>query len=192
MSNSAKGILSGGRASTSWTQENPTQGSLLQKIITAVNALADNTASSAVGRSTPPPPINALNIKVSGEYAHVTITHTGNIQQGVHYFVEAANNPNFNGAHPIDFGTSRTRDPIHLAALDDSGTAQKWYLRGFAQYPGSDPSAPVAYGGTNPTAITPTGTTRLSWQTSTGSGTSSNTGQQVGWGFGRIARRNKS
>ncbi len=192
MSTSAKGTLSGGRALTKLIQENPTHGALLQKIITAVNTLAENTTSSAVGRSTAPPPINALNVKVAGEYAHVTITHTGNIQQGVHYFVEAANNPQFNGAHPIHFGTSRTRDPIHLAALDDSGAAQKWYLRGYAQYPGSDPSAPVAYGGTSPTAITPTGTTQLTWQPSTGSGTASNSGQQAAWGFGKIARREKS
>jgi hypothetical protein len=192
MSAKEKGVLSGGRALTKLIQENPTHGALLQKIITAVNTLAENTTSSAVGRSTAPPPINALNVKVAGEYAHVTITHTGNIQQGVHYFVEAANNPQFNGAHPIHFGTSRTRDPIHLAALDDSGAAQKWYLRGYAQYPGSDPSAPVAYGGTSPTAITPTGTTQLTWQPSTGSGTASNSGQQAAWGFGKIARREKS
>jgi hypothetical protein len=191
VSTTSKGILSGGRALSKWVQDNPTQGSLLQKIITAVNTLADNTTSSAVGRSTPPPPINALNVKVSGEYAHVTLTHTGNIQQGVHYFVEAANNSSFNGAHPIHFGTSRTRDPIHLAALDDSGAPQKWYLRGYAQYPGSSPSTPVSYGGTQPTAITTTGTTKLSWQPSTGSGTSSNTGQQAGWGFGKIAKREK-
>jgi hypothetical protein len=192
MSTSTKGTLSGGRALTKLIQENPTHGALLQKIITAVNTLAENTTSSAVGRSTAPPPINALNVKVAGEYAHVTITHTGNIQQGVHYFVEAANNANFIGAHPIHFGTSRTRDPIHLAANDDSGTPQKWYLRGYAQYPGSDPSTPVNHGGTEPTAITTTGTTQLTWQPSTGSGTASNSGQQAAWGFGKIARRQKS
>jgi hypothetical protein len=192
MSAGAKGTLSGGRALTKWVQDNPTQGSLLQKIITSINALADNTASSAVGRSMPPPPINALNVKVAGEFAHVTITHTGDIQQGIHYFVEAANNPQFNGAHPIHFGTSRTRDPIHLAANDDSGAPQKWYLRGYAQYPGSDPSRPVAYGGASPSPITTTGTTRLTWQNSTGSGTASNNGQQAAWGFGKVQRRQKS
>lgn len=186
----AKGQLSGGRALTKLVQQNPELGTLLQKIITGVNTLADNTASSAVGRLAPPPPINALNVKVAGEYAHVTIEHSGNIQQGVHYFVEAATNPDFIGAHPIHFGTSRTRDPIHLAPKDDSGATQSWYLRGYAQYPGSDPSTPVPYGGPSPTAITTSGTTQLSWLPSTGSGTASNSGQQIGWGFGKIARRN--
>lgn len=185
----AAGILSGGRVLTKWVQDNASQGSLIQRIITAVNTLADNTASSAVGRLAPPPPINALNVKVAGEYAHVTIDHSSVIQQGIHYFVGVANNPAFAGEWPLHFGTSRTRDPIHLAALDDNGDPQTWYLRGYAQYPGSDPSVPVNYGGPKPTAITPTGTTRLTWQPSTGSGTAANTGAQPGWGFGKILRR---
>lgn len=185
----AKGILTGGRALTKWIQRNPTEGALLQRIITGVNTLAENTASSAVGRLSPPPPVNAINVKVSGEYAHVTLAHSGDIQQGVHYFVEAANNANFIGARPIHFGTSRTRDPIHLAANNDAGNPQNWYLRAYAQYPGSDPSEPVAYGGTQPTAITTTGTTALTWNPSTGSGTASGNGQQAGWGFGKILRR---
>lgn len=185
-----RGVFAGGRALDQWVQQNPTQGTLIQKIINAVNTLASNTASSAVGRIAPPPPINAINVKMAGEYAHVTLDHSGDIQQGVHYFVEAANNPNFIGAHPIHFGTSRTRDPIHLAAKTDSGSAQNWYLRGYAQYPGSDPSTPVNFGGPTPTAIAPTGSTQLTWQPSTGSGTAANNGQQVGWGYGKIQRRN--
>lgn len=191
MTSKAKGVLSGGRALTRLVQRDPELGTLLQKVINGVNTLADNTASSAVGRLSPPPPINAVNVRMAGEYAHVTLDHSGDIQQGVHYFVEAANNENFIGAHPIHFGTSRTRDPIHLAAKDGSGAAQKWYLRAYAQYPGSDPSEPVPYGGTSPTAITPTGTTQLTWQPSTGSGTASNNGQQIGWGFGKIAKRQR-
>jgi hypothetical protein len=188
---SSKGILSGGRALTQWIQRDATQGSLLQKIINGVNTLADNTAASAVGRLPPPPPIDGLNVTVGGEYAHVTINHNAAIQQGIHYFVDAANNPDFIGAHPIHYGTSRTRDPIHLAPLDSLGNPQSWYLRGYAQYPGSSPSKPVAYGGTEPTAITTTGTTQLSWNPSTGSGTASNTGGQTAWGFGKIQTRPK-
>lgn len=191
MSSKEKGVLTGGRALTKLMQENPALGTLIQKAFTGINTLAENTSSSAVGRSTAPPPINALNVKVAGEYAHVTIDHSGDVQQGVHYFVEAANNSNFIGAHPIHFGTSRTRDPIHLAANDDAGNPQKWYLRGYAQYPGSSPSKPVPYGGTNPTAIETTGATNMTWHPSTGSGTASNSGQQVGWGFGKISRRQK-
>lgn len=185
----AKGILSGGRALTKWIQEDATKGSLLQKIITGVNTLADNTASSAVGRLAPPPPIQGLNVTTGGEYAHITINHNAPIRQGVSYFVEVANNSSFIGAHPIHYGTSRTRDPIHLAPLDADGNAQSWYARAFCQYPGSNPSEPVVYGGTSPTPITTSGTTQLSWNPSTGSGTASNNGSQIGWGFGKQATR---
>lgn len=189
MKKRAKGILTGGRALTEWQHEDSTKAGLIERLINGINTLADNTASSAVGRLAPPPPINGLTVSTGGEYAHVTIQHSGPIQQGVHYFVEVANNENFSGAHPIHFGSSRTRDPIHLAPFDETGAPQKWYVRGFAQYPGSDPSVPVAYGGASPTPITTTGTTRLNWNPSTGSGTAANSGQQIGWGFGKTQRR---
>ena len=182
---STSGVLTGGRSLTQWIQRDATQGSLLQKIINSVNTLASNVGASPVGRTASPPPIQGLNVTVGGEYAHVTINHNAPISQGIHYFVEAANNSSFIGAHPIHYGTSRTRDPIHLAPLDASGNPQSWYLRGFGQYPGGDPSEPVNYGGPEPTAITTTGTTRLSWNASTGSGTASNTGGQPAWGFGK-------
>lgn len=185
----AKGILAGGRALTKLIQQDAAVGSLIQKIIDGVNTVADNTGSSAVGRLAPPPPVNGINVKVSGEYAHVTLNHSSEIQQGVHYFVEAANNENFTGAHPIHYGTSRTRDPIHLAPLDDHGNPQKWYIRAYPQYPGSDPAKPTVYGGASPTPITTTGTTRLTWNPSTGSGTGANNGQQPGWGYGKVQRR---
>ena len=185
----AKGVLTGGRALTKWVQEDAAKGSLIQRILTGVNSLADNLAASAVGRLSPPPPVNRVNVKLSGEYAHVTIDHSGPIQQGVHYFVGVATNPGFANEHPIHFGTSRTRDPIHLAAKDDAGNPQTWYMRAYAQYPGSDPSEPVPYGGPEPTPITPTGSTQLTWNPSTGSGTAANGGGQIGWGFGKVARR---
>ena len=184
-----KGILTGGRALTRWIQNDATQGSLLQKLITGINTLADNTASSAVGRLAPPPPIQAVNVTTGGEYAHITLVHHGSIRQNIHYFVEVATNPQFAGAHPVDYGTSRTRDPLHLAPLDSTGAAQTWYARAYCQYPGSDPSEPVNYGGVSPTAITTTGTTRLTWNASPGSGTAAANGSQPGWGFGKIQVR---
>jgi hypothetical protein len=186
---SKNGILTGDRALTKWIQEDATKGTLIQKLINGINAVATNVGASAVGRLAPPPPINGLNVTTGGEYAHITINHSGAIRQGVNYFVEVATNKEFIGAHPIHYGTSRTRDPIHLAPLDSSGAAQSWYARGFAQYPGSDPSEPVVYGGGSPTAIATTGTTRLTWNPSTGSGTSSNNGSQIGWGFGKQSTR---
>lgn len=186
---SKKGILTGGRALTKWIQEDSAKGLLIQKALTGINTLARNIGASAVGRVPSPPPINGLNVTTGGEYAHITINHNAPIQQGIQYMVEVANNPSFIGAHPISFGTSRTRDPIHLAPFDSSGMPQSWYARGFSQYQGGDPSEPVNYGGPEPTAITTTGSTQLTWNPSTGSGTGSNTGGQPGVGFGKQQTR---
>ena len=186
---SKKGVLTGGRALTKWTQEDAAKGTLVQKLINGVNTLAANLGASAVGRIPSPPPINGLNVTVGGEYAHITINHDAPIQQGHNYFVEVATNPNFIGAHPIDYGTSRTRDPIHLAPMDSDGNPQSWYARGFGQYQGGDPSKPVNYGGPEPTPIVTAGTTQLTWNPSTGSGTASNTGGQTAWGFGKVQSR---
>lgn len=186
---SKAGNLNGGRALTNWIQEDATKGLLIQKMITGLNSLGFNIGASPVGRTEPPPPINGLNVTVGGEYAHITINHSAPINQGIHYFVEVANNPTFIGAHPIHYGTSRTRDPIHLAPFDSAGMPQSWYARGFSQYQGSDPSKPVIFGGAAPTPIVTTGSTQLTWNPSTGSGTASNNGSQTAQGFGKIQTR---
>lgn len=186
---SVKGTLSGGRVLAKWIQENPQQGRLLQTIIDSVNTLADNTASSAVGRLPAPPPINSVSVKQSGELLHVQINHTGAIQQGIHYFTEISNNSNFTQPLVIHHGTSRTSHPIYLPTKTDSGATQQYFVRSYAQYQGSDPSKPLAYGGASPTPITMSGTTQMTLLPSTGSGTAASTGQQGGAGFGKVQRR---
>ena len=184
-----KGILSGGRALTRWIQKDATEGTLLQRIITAINTTADNNASSAVGRLAPPPPVNGVTVKVAGEFAHVQIAHAGAIQQGIRYFTEVATNQNFAQPLVIDHGTSRTSHPFPLPTKTDSGATQKYYFRSYCQYPGSDPSAPVAYGGASPIAVQMAGSTQMTLLPSTGSGTAANTGQQGSWGLGKQQRR---
>lgn len=185
----AKGILTGGRQLVRLIKQDANLGTLLQQIITGVNTLADNTASSAVGRLPAPPPVNGVTVKVAGELAHVQIAHSAAIQQGVRYFTEVATNQNFTQPLVIDHGTSRTSHPFPLPTKDDGGNTQSYYFRSYCQYPGSDPSRPVVYGGASPTAVTMGGSTQLTLLPSTGSGTSANTGQQAGWGLGKIQRR---
>jgi hypothetical protein len=183
----SKGILTGGRVLAKWLNDNAQQGRLLQSIIDGVNTLADNTASSAVGRLAPPTPINGVAIKQSGEMLHIQISHSGAVQQGVRYFSEISTS---GGSQPlvIDHGTSRTSHPISLPTLDDNGNTQQYTLHSYNQLPGSDPTPRVAYPG-NP--FTMSGTTRMTLLPSTGSGTAANTGQQAGWGLGKVLRRTK-
>ena len=185
----AAGSLSGGRQLARLLRENASVGTLLQKIITGINTVADNTASSAVGRLSPPPPINGVTVKQSGEMLHIQINHSGTIQQGIHYFSEIATDPSFAQPLVVHHGTSRTATPVHLPTYDDSGNKQTYYLRSYAQYPGSNPTTPIMYG--SPTAITMNGSTKMTLLNSTGSGTAANTGQQPGWGFGKVQRRSQ-
>lgn len=157
----------------------------LQKIETAVNTVADNTASSAVGRLGPPPPINGVTVKTSGEMLHIQINHNAAIQQGIHYFSEISTSQDLSNPLVIHHGTSRTSHPISLPTFDDNGVKQNYYLQSYAQYPGSDPTPVMKY----PSPITMDGTTKMTLLASTGSGTASNTGSQAGWGFGKIQRR---
>lgn len=176
-----------------WIKQNASQGRLLQSIIDGVNTLADNTASSAVGRLPAPPQIGGLTAKVSsnGELVHFQISDAGQVHQGIRYFTEISNNQNFSSPIVIDHGSSRTSHPIMLPTFNDAGGSQNWYARSYSQLPGSDPSAPVVYGGKSPIAFTMNGSTHLTLLPSTGSGTASNSGQQGGSGLGKTLRRTK-
>ena len=184
-----KGIATGGRVLTRWIQEDAGKGTLIQRILNYINTVADNTASSAVGRLAPPPPVNGVTVKVSGEIAHVQIQHSGPIQQNIRYFTEVATNPSFSQPLVVDHGSSRTSHPFPLPTKTDGGATHKYYFRSYCQYPGSSPSAPVAYGGASPVAVQMGGATQLTLLPSTGSGTAANTGQQAAWGLGKTQRR---
>jgi hypothetical protein len=184
---SSKGILTGGRALTQWLQENATQGSLLQKIINAVNTLADNTASSAVGKLPPPPPPQSINVTTPGGFMQVTVNHSADIQKGIQYLTHISTDPQFSQPLIVDHGSSRSPAPFSMPVFDHTGAPISYYVRTLAQYQGSDPSEPTIFGGNAPTPITLNGATAF-LQPGTGSGTGSTTGQQSLVGLGKQQR----
>ena len=184
---SSKGILTGGRALTQWLQENATQGSLLQKIINAVNTLADNTASSAVGKLPPPPPPQSINVTTPGGFMQVTVNHSAEIQKGIQYLTHISTDPQFSQPLIVDHGSSRSPAPFSMPVFDHTGAPIPYYVRTLAQYQGSDPSEPTIFGGNAPTPITLNGATAF-LQPGTGSGTGSTTGQQSLVGLGKQQR----
>lgn len=161
----------------------------LQRIEDGVNNLGQQLAAEPVGLASPPPPLESLNVKTAGEMVHVTLTHNAPIQKNIHYFVEYDNDPSFPQPHVIHNGTSRSVPPFSLPTNDDGAQPHTWYFRGYPQLPGSKPSAPVNFGGLQPTPVTLSGTTNLTLQPSTGSGTAAPNGQQGGWGFGKTNTR---
>jgi hypothetical protein len=160
----------------------------LQRIEDGINNLGRQVAAEPVGLAAPPPPLEAVNVKTSGELVHVTLTHNVPIAKNVHYFLEYDTDPSFPQPHVEHLGTSRGR-VLNLPTKTDGGATQNWYFRGYPQFPGSKPAAPVNFGGLAPTAVILGGTTTLSLQSSTGSGTASANGQQGGWGFGKTNTR---
>jgi len=166
------------------------QANFLREITRAINNISAATGVGISGDSTPPPPVNAITVKVGGELVHATLTHAANLTRAVHYFVEADISPSFTQPQIVGYGPHRTH-LFHLPALNDGGVVQKWYLRAYAQYPGSKPSKSAVLGGlTNPTALILQGTTRMTLLPSTGSGTASTNGQQGASGYGKQRNSN--
>lgn len=167
----------------------PYLGNVLQKIQDAVNNLGTNLAGSPVGKIDPPSQIQKLDVKVSGETVHVSHTDNNPLAKGIHYFTEIDTDPSFPRPLVIHHGTSRTSHPFNLPAKDDNGVAVTYFMRGYNQLPGSDPSLHVNFGGDQPTAVTMTGTTQMTLLPSNGSGTAAADGTQGGHGFGKVLER---
>lgn len=194
------GELNGGQELTRIQQEDFNYGNLFQRIIDSVNSLAYNLGATASGKSTPPTPIDAIQVQgtqtvanntliAPSEILHWTLTHNQPVQKGVRYFSEIDTDPNFPQPHVHDHGTSRSGF-LTLPTLDNNGNTQTYYLRSYPQHPGSDPAQPKVFGGlAGATKIQMTGSSKTTLLSSTGSGTASSTGTQGGKGLGVLITR---
>ena len=176
-------ILEGGQELTAIAQKDFNNGNLLTRIIDGINSLAQNLGASAVGKITPPDPVDSVQVKgtfnattntitAPSEVLHWVLTHNSQVNKGIRYFSEIDSSPNFTQPHIVDHGTSRTGF-LHLnSLLDDGKTQQVYYLRSYPQYPGSDPNAKkTVVGGLNgATKIVMTGSSIGTLLPSTGSG----------------------
>lgn len=181
-----KANLMGGQELEEVRNANPALGNLLRRIVTAINNTAQNAGIAPLGQADPPPSVGAVSVKAANGVAHVTITDNNPVQKPIEYFIEHDTDPNFTNPHREHLVTSRGRF-IPLPAKDDNGTAQNWYFRAYSQYPGSQPSEAVYFGGLSPTAVSVGGTTQFTPLTSQGGGTSN--GQQGGWGRGKVQEK---
>jgi hypothetical protein len=190
--------LEGGRELNFIAQKDTYAGSLFSRIIEAVNTGFKNAGVAAVGKLSPPPPVDTINVQGTlsngiltcpSEILHHTLTHNQAIQKGIRYFSEVDTSPEFLAPHVIDHGTARSSF-LSLPKLDNSGNVQTYYLRSYAQYHGSDPCKPTVFGNIGGAiGIQMTGASRTSLLTSAGSGTASPTGQQGGKGLGVVLDR---
>ena len=163
------------------------QAAFLSKIIQAINKVGASAGVNPVGNVQPPPAVDNVNVATSGETMQVTLNHNHPVNKPINYFVEVATNPNF--AQPLvhHLGPSRSSVPFTLPSKDSKGNTHQYYVRAYCQYLGSKPSTKTAFGGPlAPQAISMGGSTQMDILPSTGSGTSSPTGQQGGQGFGNV------
>ena len=192
--------LTGGRELAYIAMRDNYTGSLFSRVIDAVNTLAKNAGVAAVGKVPPPPPINSVTVSggsanngvmtvASTEILHWTIQHSQAIQKGIRYFSEVDTSTAFTNPHVHDHGTSRSGF-MTLPTNNSAGTKQTYYLRSYAQYPGSDPCKPTVLGGlSGAIGIQMGGSSNLDLLPSTGSGTASSSGQQGGKGLGVVLNR---
>jgi len=202
MANAQQGLnqeLQGGRELPYLSMRDSYLGSILQRIIAAVNQTAKNAAVSSVGKVPPPNPVDSINVlgtqsgntvTCPGEILHFTLTHNQAVSRGVQYVSEVDTDPSFPQPHIIDHGCSRSGF-LTLPTLTGAGnTKNTYYLRSYAQYHGSDPCKPTVFGGLGGALqIQMNGTNVGVPLPSTGSGTASPTGQQGGHGLGIVLDR---
>lgn len=178
----------GGELLTEITNIWPRLGILLSKHEGAINTVAQHAAVSTNGELSPPSRPGQVNVKVSGEIAHVTIDDPQELQRGGQYHVELSTDPQFSAPHVEHLGSSRGRF-ITLPTNADDGTPHQWHARAYCQYQGSQPSSYTYYGGDSPASFQMQGATNMTPLPSTGSGTASNNGQQGGSGLGKVLFR---
>lgn len=165
-------------------------GRALQNLADGINNLGKNVAGDATKTLPGPSTPQSLTVKTNNAgLVHAVIKDHNQIQRGIHYFVEYDTDPAFKQPHVVHLGASRSMNPILLPDTDDDDNPQVWHFRAYAQMPGSEPSAPINFGGDTPTPVNPGGGVKMSLIPSTGSGTAPANGQSAGQGYGKVLHR---
>lgn len=165
---------------------------LRRYLIPMIQNVAQGAAVSMTKQTQPPDPPESVNVTTAGELMQVTINHSAPIIRGAHYFTEiSADDPSFQSGPMIhDHGASRAPVTISLPTKDASANTHNYYVASYVQYPGGPPSKPTYYGGSQPVAVTMSGTTEMDIQPGTGSGTASSSSPTPFQGLGKAAIRN--
>jgi hypothetical protein len=147
----------------------------LVKIVAAVNSTSQR---AGVDPSTPapaPPQIASIGVQAANGWFDISISDPSNNRPGLFYFVESDTSPAFSSPRVYFLGAARN---LYIQLGN-----QTLYWRGFSQFVGSLPSAPVTFG-SPPTAVAGGGVSGPTPLPSQGSGALSNGLARGGNGFG--------
>jgi hypothetical protein len=147
----------------------------LAKIVAAVNATGQRAGVDSSTPSPAPPPIAAIAVRASNGWFDISISDPSDARPGLFYFVESDTTPAFAAPRVYFMGASRN---LYVQLGN-----QTLYWRGYSQYIGSMPSAPVTFGGPA-TPVTGGGSSGPAPLPSSGSGALPNGLLRGGNGFG--------
>lgn len=170
---------------------NPHLGLLLEQVVDGINGIGNHIGVDPEGKTQPPDAHQSLNVVAGTDHVHVTITDNSQVKKNQQNFVEwSVNDPAFASPHVEDLGASRGR-VMALPAKDGGGVPITYYFKSYGQLFGSDAQSKHTYFGTklNPTGVQLTGSSQLTLQPSTGSGTGRPDGSQSGSGLGTVLER---
>lgn len=127
-----------------WIRNVPIIGARLYEALhgtqQALNAMAVQGNLNPTGAIQSPPAIQGVTATGGNGVLHVSIEHTSaDVQRGVAYYVEHADNPNFTNPQIRNIGDSRS----HSEFIG----SQVRYVRAYAAYPGSHAGPPLYHGG---------------------------------------------
>jgi hypothetical protein len=151
----------------------------LKKIIAGINALGMRTGVDPHGTVATPAPPSSIAVSAADGIFDIAIADASNPMHGINYFIESATNAGFVNPTVYDLGATRN---VRIQLGN-----QRLYWRAYSQYLGSNPSAPLVYGGTNPIAVTGGGVNGPSPNPPQGRG--ANSPGSGGGGFGRYGGR---
>lgn len=183
-------MFSGGEFLNRIRLQNADLGQLFDQLINHLNNQSMHAQIDGSGKIEPPAAIDNVNVSIGNGLVHVTHDHNSAINKNIHYFTEYSTDGQVSW-HVVPHGPSR-ETTIALPATDtaEEPNTYNYIFRGYAQYPGSDPSPPTYFGGSStPTVVNVGGTSALELLPATGSGTGVANGQQGGVGFGKAIQR---
>jgi hypothetical protein len=133
----------------------------LTKLVASVNATSQRAGVDPATPAPAPTPIASISVQASNGWFDIAITDPSNSRPGLFYFAESDVTPAFSAPRVYFMGASRN---LYLQLGN-----QTLYWRGYSQYIGSLPSAPVSFG-SPPIAVVGGGSSGPAPQPSTGSG----------------------
>lgn len=156
--------------------KDPRLADTIEKLRIAIVSLVNQTGA-APGGTIAAPSVQSISVTAANGIFSVAIVDKTAPHLGIRYFVEYSTNSNFNGAAVKYLGPARNLDGWNLGNLT-------YFFRGYSQYPGSDISNKVVFGGTTPVGVAGGGSAPPTPPPSQGSGG----GTSGNGGFGKQPR----